>query len=321
MRAVVVTSAGGPGAVRVRDLPEPVCDPDQVLIDVRAAGVVYPDVLQSWGRYQTRFEFPFVLGQECAGVVRWAPERSSFRVGDRVAALLDIGAFAETVVAEADRVLPLPDEVSFDEGACLPVNYLTAHFALSVRGRLRAGETVLVHGAAGGVGIACVQLAVALGATVFAVTSTPAKAALARWAGAHEVLPAKEFRQQLAGRRVDVVVDPVGGDRFTDSLRCLSGEGRLLVVGFTAGQIPAVKVNRLLLTNTEVVGVGWGAYGLGRPGYAAQQWAELLPWWESRRLLPPIGETFPFEDVEKALAAVDERRALGKIVLRPGKWR
>jgi NADPH2:quinone reductase len=321
VRAVQVVRLDGPGAVEVRDLPEPQRGPDQVLVDVRAIGVNFPDVLQTKGLYQYRPELPFILGSEVAGVVREAPEGSSLRPGDRVAAFTSTGAFAEVVAAPADQVLPLPDEVGFAAGACLPMNYLTAHFALLVRGHLREGQKVLVQGAAGGVGTAVIQLAVALGARVIAVTSTQEKAEVAREAGAHETVPADGFKDAVkeltGGEGVDLVVDPVGGDRFIDSLRCLAPEGKLLVVGFTAGEIPTVKVNRLLLNNIDVVGVGWGAFASRRPGYMHQQWAELEPHLRSGALNPLISTTLPLERAAKALAIIDERRVTGKVVLEP----
>jgi NADPH2:quinone reductase len=199
------------------------------------------------------------------------------------------------------------------------MNYLTAHFALLARGHLRKGQTVLVHGAAGGVGTACVQLAAALGARVVAVVSTEEKAEAARAVGAHETVLAEGFRDAVkeltSGAGVDLVVDPVGGDRFTDSLRSLAPEGRLLVVGFTGGDIPTVRVNRLLLNNIDVVGVGWGAFALARPGYMAGQWAELEPHLRSGALDPLMSATFPLERAAEALARIDERQVTGKVVL------
>jgi NADPH2:quinone reductase len=319
VRAVQVVRLDGPAAVEVRDVPEPRRQPDEVLVDVRAVGVNFPDVLQSKGLYQVRPELPFTLGSEVAGVVREAPGGSAVRPGDRVVVFTSTGAFAEVVAAPADVVLPLPDEVGFPAGACLPMNYLTAHFALLVRGHLRAGQTVLVHGAAGGVGTAVIQLAVALGARVIAVVSTAEKAEVARAAGAHEAVLADGFkdavRELTGGAGVDVVVDPVGGDRFTDSLRSLAPEGRLLVVGFTAGEIPTVKVNRLLLNNIDVVGVGWGAFAAARPGYLQQQWAELEPHLRSGALDPLISTTLPLARAAEGLALLDERRVTGKVVL------
>jgi NADPH2:quinone reductase len=316
VRAVQVVRLDGPAAVEVRDVPEPVRGPDDVLVDVRAAGVNFPDVLQTKGLYQYRPELPFTLGAEAAGVVRAVPDGSPLRPGDRVVAFTTTGAFGEVVAVSPDGVLPLPENVGFEAAAGLPMNYLTAQFALVVRGHLRAGQVVLVHGAAGGVGTACIQLATALGATVIAVVSSDAKAEVASAAGAAHAVAVDGFRDAVkALGGVDLVVDPVGGDRFTDSLRCLRPEGRLLVIGFTAGEIPTVKVNRLLLNNIDVVGVGWGAYALSRPGYAATQWAELVPHLRSGALDPPIGGRFPLEKAAEALATIDERRVLGKIIL------
>ena len=254
--------------MEVVDVPEP--PEGAVLIEVAAAGVCYPDVLLTRGQYQVTPDLPFVPGSEVAGRVRSAPVGSGFARGDRVAAFPFLGGFAEVVSADPAAVFPLPEGVTYDQGAALPMNYLTCHFALRERGRLREGETVLVHGAAGGIGTAAVQLAAAWGARVVAVVSSEGKAQVARDAGAHDVVPAEGFRDAVrdltSGRGVDVVVDPVGGDRFTDSLRSLAPGGRLLVIGFTAGSIPEVRVNRLLLGNLSVVGVGWGAWWTGRGG-------------------------------------------------------
>lgn len=316
MRAVQVVRLEGPAAVEVREVPEPTRTGDQVLIDVRAAGVNFPDVLQSKGLYQYKPDPPFTLGSEVAGVVREAPEGAAVKAGDRVAGFSMIGGFAEVVAVGAEHALPLPHAVSFVAGACLPMNYLTADFALRHRARLQAGQRVLVQGAAGGVGTACVQLAAAMGAEVVAVVSTPEKAEVARAAGAAHAVLVDGFRdavKELGG--VDVVVDPVGGDRFTDSLRCLRPEGKLLVIGFTAGDIPTVKVNRLLLNNVDVVGVGWGAFALARPGFVGQQWAALEPHLRSGALDPIVSATFPMEDAGAALATIDERRVTGKVVL------
>jgi NADPH:quinone reductase len=319
MRAVQIVSLDGPSAVEVSDLPQPEPSPDQVLIRVRAAGVSFPEVLQTRGLYQFMPPLPFVPGSEVAGEVVSAPDASGFAPGDRVAAMAMIGGFAEYVVVQPDLVLPLPDSFSFEQGAALPLNFLTAHFALVVRGGLASGESVLVHGAAGGVGTATIQVAKAYGAgTVVAVTSTPEKGEVARAAGADEVVLAEGFKDAVkALGGVDMVVDPVGGDRFTDSLRCLNDDGRLLVIGFTAGEIPTVQVNRLLLNNISVVGVGWGAYVLKRPGYVREQWDALAPHLASGAIDPPIGATFDLDGAGDALLTLDERRATGKILLTP----
>ncbi len=321
MQAILVTRLDGPGAVEVAEVDDPVAH-GRVLVEVAAAGVTYPDVLLTRGEYQMKPTPPFVPGSQVAGTVWSAPDGCGLVPGDRVAALCGIGGFAEVAAAGADSVFPLPDGISFVEGAALPVNHLTAELALGRRGRVQAGETVLVHGAAGGVGAASVQLAGALGARVLAVTSTEEKAELARSLGADETLPVEGFkdaaRELTDGRGVDVVVDPVGGDRFTDSLRSLAREGRLLVLGFVGGEIPTVKVNRLLLANTSVVGVAWGELAMATPGLLAEQWARLLPHLEAGRLTPAIGSTHPLVEAGAALAALDERRALGNVVLTMG---
>jgi NADPH2:quinone reductase len=233
--------------------------------------------------------------------------------GDRVAAMPIIGGFAETVSVSSEMVFPLPEDVSFDKGAALPLNYLTGHFALIRRARLLAGETVLVQGAAGGVGTAACQLAAAHGARVIAVVSTPEKGEIARAAGAHETVLVAGFRDQVSritnGRGVAVVVDPVGGDRFNDSLRSLAPEGRLIVIGFTGREIPTVKVNRLLLTNTTVMGAASEEFWQLNPGYAERQWRELVPLPRSGAIDPPIGEVFSLAETASALRAMDERRA------------
>jgi len=319
MRAVQVVRLEGPSGVDLVDVPEPTPGDDQVVIDVRALGVSFPDLLLSAGQYQLKPDPPFTLGVDLAGVVRTAPAASGFSAGDRVAACLSYGGGADVVAMGADTVFPLPDDVSFGQGAALPMNYLTAHFALAVRGHLEPGETVLIHGAAGGVGTACIQVAKGYGARTIAVVSTDEKGEMARTAGADEVVLLDGFlasvKEITEGVGVDVVVDVVGGDIVTDSLRSLNEQGRLLVVGFTAGQIPTVKVNRLLLNNIDVRGVGWGAYAMSRPGYCRWQWDELLPMMRSGVVAPPIGATYPMAEVRQALTDLAERRARGKLVL------
>ncbi len=319
MRAAVVEQLEGPRAIRVTEWPEP--PGAGVRIEVAAAGVTFPDALLTRGLYQLRPEPPFIPGAEVSGVVTDAPTGSGVTVGDRVAAFPGLGGFAETVVVDPKLVFALPDQVDIELAAGLPMNLLTVHFALLDRGRLRAGELLLVHGAAGGIGVAAIQLAVARDAHVIAVTSTEEKAAVARAAGAHDVVAADGFREAVreltGGEGVDLVLDPVGGDRVTDSLRCLRHRGRLLVVGFTDGRIPSVKVNRLLLNNLDVVGVGWGAHWLADPDYPGEQWAELLPDLRAGRLVPPIGARHPLEDVAEAVASLEERRAVGKVLVLP----
>ncbi|MGY1709060.1 NADPH:quinone oxidoreductase family protein [Geodermatophilus sp. SYSU D00758] len=318
MRAAMITALTGPDAVEVRERPEPVPGPHQVLVDVEYAGVTFPDVLQTRGRYQRRPDLPFTPGWEVSGVVR--ADAAGFRAGDRVAALPTTGGLAETVAVDGSLVFPLPDGVPSDQAAALPLNYLTAHLALVRRARLERGESVLVHGAAGGLGAAACRLAAASGARVVAVVSTPGKAEVARAAGAHDVVPVDGFRDEVrrltGGRGVDVVVDPVGGDRFPDSLRSLAREGRLLVLGFTGGEIPTVRVNRLLLTNTTVVGVASAELWADEPDLPGRQWRELLPLIRSGAIAPPIGRVFPLGDAAAAIRELDERRAAGRVLVR-----
>jgi NADPH2:quinone reductase len=320
VKAVQISSYDGPEAVRVVDVAEPDPGADKVLIEVHAAGVSFPELLQSRGAYQTKPELPFVPGSEVAGIVRSAPSNAAVRVGDRVAAFNGVGGFAEYVAVDPTFVLPIPDRVSFAAGAALPMNYLTMQFGLVRRGGLRAGEKVLVQGAAGGIGTATIQLARALHADVIAVTSSAPKAEIARRAGADHVVAAERFKDAVAdlteGRGVDMVVDPVGGDRFTDSLRSLAPEGRLLVIGFTGGEIPTVKVNRLLLNNIGVVGVGWGAFWANDPGYLQEQWQEFLPLLKSGQIDPILGSVFDLGDASSALASLETRQATGKTLLR-----
>ncbi len=319
MRAVQVLTATGPGDVVVTDVPEPTPGPDDVLIDVHRVGISFPDLLLSRGEYQLKPPTPFTLGVDFAGEVVSGP--AGFAPGDRVAGVLPHGGAAERVACPAMFTFHLPDATSYDEGAALPMNYLTAHFALVERGDVRTGETVLVHGAAGGVGTATIQVARALGARTIGVVSTEEKADVARAAGADDVVLLDGFRGAVGaltdGRGIDVVLDVVGGDAFTDSLRVLAPQGRLLVVGFAAGQgIPEVKVNRLLLNNIDVRGVGWGAYAMVRPGYMQEQWAALLPMITSGVVKPPIGATYELEELGRALADLESRRTLGKSVVR-----
>jgi NADPH2:quinone reductase len=319
VRAVQVVRLEGPAGVEVVDVPEPTRGDGQVIVDVHAFGVSFPDLLQTKGEYQLKPELPFQLGVDFAGVVREAPGDSGFAVGDRVACCLPYGGGAEVVALSPDSVLPLPDEMSFEQGAAMPMNYLTAQFALATRGQLREGETVLVHGAAGGVGTATLQVAKGYGAKTIAVVSSQSKVEMARQAGADAVVLVDGFlaavNELTDGRGVDIVVDVVGGDLMTDSLRSLAPLGRLLVVGFTAGAIPQVKVNRLLLNNIDVRGVGWGGFAMVRSGYMQEQWADLVPMMEAGVLAPPVGRTYPLDEVRDALVEMDERRTLGKSVV------
>jgi NADPH2:quinone reductase len=323
MRALQIVELGGPSSLKLADIPEPepahMLAPDGkvVLVDVEAAGVSFPEVLQSRGEYQLKPPLPFVPGSEVAGTVRSASDGAGVAVGDRVAAFTVLGAFAEVAVAPAHLTFKLPDSIDAAQGAGLVLNYHTAWFSLVMRGRLVADETVLVHGAAGGVGTASIQVSKGVGATVFAVVSSDEKERVARQAGADQVFrsdaPWKDQVKEAGG--VDLVLDPVGGDRFTDSLRSLREGGRLVVVGFTGGSIPEVKVNRLLLNNTEVIGAGWGAYVMPKPEVNREIGAEIDKLIESGHVRPIVGARFPLERGGDALELIDGRGAVGKVVL------
>ncbi|MBF6294687.1 NADPH:quinone oxidoreductase family protein [Nocardia farcinica] len=321
MRAAQVSRLEGPEAVEIVDIPEPAAFPGGVVIDVHAAGVAFPDVLMTRGLYQMKPELPFVVGGEVAGVVREAPEGAHVRPGDRVLALTMLGnAIAEVAVTPAEMVFKLPDNISMEAGAGILFNDLTVHFCLRNCGRLAPGETVLVHGAAGGIGTSTLRMAAALGASrVVAVVSTPEKAEVAKANGATDVVLTEGWlaavKELTGGRGVDIVLDPVGGDRFTDSIRSLASAGRLLVVGFTAGEIPTVKVNRLLLKNVEVVGAAWGEWVMSHPGYLAEQWAEVEPLLASGAIAPPQPVLYPLERAAEAVASLDNRTATGKVVV------
>ncbi len=326
MRAVQITELSGPGSALnlAEDLPDPspshFMTPDQgVVVEVEAAGVSFPEVLQTRGEYQVKPELPFVPGSEVAGTVREASEGAGFEPGDRVAAFCMLGGFAELAVAPPYFTFKLPDGLDAAQGAGLVLNYHTALFALKLRGRLSEGETVLVHGGAGGVGTASIQVANGLGARTIAVVSSDEKERVARDAGAAEVVRSdggwKDEAKELSGGGVDVVIDPVGGDRFTDSLRSLAEGGRVVVVGFTGGSIPEVKVNRLLLNNTEVIGAGWGAYVMAKPEVTRQLGDELDELARAGHISPIVGARFPLEDAAEALKLIDGRGATGKVVL------
>jgi NADPH2:quinone reductase len=324
MRAIQITEETGPdSALKLVELPEPeashmLTPGSGVLVEVHAAGVSFPELLQTRGQYQMKPPLPYVPGSEVGGVVISAPEGAAVKAGDRVAAFCALGGWAETAVAPEFFTFPLGD-LDYAQGAALVLNYHTAYFSLRVRGRLKEGETVLVHGAAGGVGTASLQVARALGAKTIATVSTEEKRKVAEEAGAdHVVMIAEGWKDEvveISGGGVDVVLDPVGGDRFLDSLRSLAEDGRLVVVGFTGGSIPEVRVNRLLLKNTEVIGAGWGGYVMGKPEMNREIGAAIGRMIDAGIVAPLIGQRFPLEEAAAALHTLDERRALGKVVL------
>jgi NADPH:quinone reductase len=320
MRAQQLQRLDGPDGLELLDVPEPEEGGGDVVIDVHAAGVSFPELLYTYGKYQDKRQPPFIPGVEVSGIVRWAPAGAHVAAGDRVAAASFFGGFAERASAPVDFTFALHDRLSFAQGAALVLNYQTAHFCLSQRGKVEPGETVLVHGAAGGVGSAALQVIRGLGATPIALVSTEEKRAFLHGVAdcATIVLHpgwAAEVRELTGGRGVDAVFDPVGGDRFTDSLRVLATEGRVIVVGFADGQIPEVKVNRLLLRNIGVIGAAWGEFAKANPAVAQDIGHALYDMAERGIVRPVVGPRFTLERAPDALRELESRRALGKVIL------
>ncbi len=320
MKALVAQELSGPAGLVYTDAPDP-ANPDQVVIDVGAAGVCFPDLLLLRGEYQMRLDPPFVPGMEVAGVVRSAPQKSGFSAGQRVSAFTMLGGYAEQVGVAPDAVVPTPADIDDASAASLLGNYYTMQFALQRSGALHPGETVLVLGSAGGVGTAAVQIAKAMGANVIAMVHRPGAVEFVESLGADAVLPLTDgWRDAVlahtGGRGVDMVVDPVGGPAFDDAIRVLATEGRLLVIGFAAGGIPTVKVNRLLLNNVDVVGVGWGEFVNRTPGAQAEVGAALGALVEAG-LRPPPPVRCPLAEGAAALQRLADGAVHGKLVLQP----
>jgi NADPH2:quinone reductase len=320
MKALVARELSGPSGLAYTDVDDIVSN-DAVVVDVGAAGVCFPDLLLLRGEYQLRLEPPFIPGMEVAGVVRSAPEESNFQPGQRVSAFSMLGGFAEQVAVAPENVVPTPDDVDDASAASLLGNYYTMYFALARRGALRPGETVLVLGSAGGIGTAAVQIAKAMGAKVIAMVHRPQATDFVASLGADVVLPLADgwletVREHTDGRGADLVVDPIGGEAFDDAIRALATEGRLLVLGFAAGAIPTVKVNRLLLRNVAVIGVGWGEFVNRNPG------AQSLFGFGVKNLVeaglrPPPPVRFPLSKGREALESLANGGVLGKVVLEP----
>jgi NADPH:quinone reductase len=319
MRAATIRD----GEIAVQEHPDPRPQTGELLVRVFAAGLNGADMIQLKGGYPAPPGAPpDIPGLELAGeVIETGDGVERFEPGDRVMSIVGGGGQAELAVVNERVAMPVPDELDWIAAGGVPEVFFTAHDALFTQAGLMCGERLLVHGAAGGVGTATIQVAKGYGARTIAVVSTEEKAEVARRAGADEAVLVEGFKDRVkeltGGRGVDIVLDVVGGDLFTDSLRCLAEQGRLLVVGFAAGQgIPEVKVNRLLLNNVDVRGVGWGAYAMTRQDFMQQQWAELVPMIESGVVRPPVGATYALEDFGRGLVEMGERRKLGKSVVR-----
>ena len=303
------------------DVADPVPAADSVLIDVRAAGVCFPDLLLIGGTYQLRIDAPFIPGTEVAGVVRTAPQGSGLAPGDRVFGPVMLGGYAEQAAIPLASVLPTPPELDDGQAVSLLVNYVTMYFALARRAALQPGETVLVLGSAGGVGTAAIQVAKAMGAQVVAVVHRLDALEFVAALGADVVLPmtgawSKAVREHTGGRGADVVVDPVGGEPFDEAVRALATEGRLLVLGFAAGAIPSVKVNRLLLRNAGVLGVGWREYVMANPD-AQAEYGRGVGRLVAEGLRPPAPQRYPLSEGRAALESLAAGGVYGKVILQP----
>lgn len=320
MRAVTCTEFGKP--LTVEEMPAPEARPGQVVIEAEAAGLNYVDALIVRGQYQLEPPLPFVAGSEVAGTVTSVGDGvDGFRPGDRVFAMTGMGAFAERVATSAERVSRIPASMSAAQAAAFTQSYSTALFSLRDRGRLKAGETLLVLGAAGGVGRATIDVAKALGARVIGAASSKDKLDACLAMGADAVIDyasedLKTRARELSGGGVDVVVDPVGGPHAEPALRALGLFGRFLVIGFAAGDIPRLPLNQILLRNREVVGVDWGAWMLGNAEGQSALLADLLALVDAGKLHPSEPTSYPLEDVERALEDLLNRRVNGKAVLR-----
>ena len=326
MRAVWVREHGTPESVRIEEVPTPAIGDEQVLIEVKAIGVNYPDFLVIGGSYQILPPRPFSPGKDAAGIVRAVGRNARHcKPGDRVAVHLEYGAYAEQVAAKDAVCHVIPEAMSFEEAAAMGLVYQTAHFGLVERGLFQRGETVLVNGAAGGVGLAAVQIAKGLGATVLAGVNDEAHAAMARESGADHVidLARPDLRESLraqvyavtGGRGADVILDPLGGAVFEASLRALAWRGRMVVIGFAAGGIPELKVNYLLVKNISVSGLQWSDYRERTPEWVRRVQTELFGLYASGAIRPRVMRSFPLEHFAEALALVKSGSVTGKVVL------
>lgn len=325
MRAVLCKEWGPPGSLVVEDVPSPEPGPGEVRIAVRAAGVNFADTLIIEGKYQFRPERPFSPGLESAGVIDAVGEGVlGLKPGDRVMSYAHHGSFAEQVVAPAALVHVIPDSMELEVAAGFPVAYGTSHVGLDHRARLQPGETLLVHGSAGGVGLTAVEIGKAMGATVIATARGAHKLEIVKDRGADHLIDtsSEDFRERVLeiteGRGADVIYDPVGGDVFDTSLRCVAWEGRLLVIGFASGKIQQPKANYFLLKNCAALGVFWGAYSDKNPEVIRDSWTTLLGWYDAGKLRPHISHRFPFEQAADAMQLLIDRKSTGKVVLTVG---
>ncbi|MCG8589254.1 MAG: NADPH:quinone oxidoreductase family protein [Proteobacteria bacterium] len=324
MRAILVEKLCEPQDLRVQEVEAPAVRPGTLRLQVKAAGVNFFDILQCRGEYQVKPPLPFIPGAEVAGIVsEVGPGAEDFEVGDRVFASSGLGGFAEQAVVPVATTYAMPSSMSFEEGAAFPIIYPTSYAGLVFRANLQPKETLLVHAAAGGVGVAAVQIGKALGARVIATAGGDHKLEVARRAGADLCIDYRKedfverVKEATDGRGADVIYDSVGGDVFDRSLKCIAWNGRLLVIGFAGGEIPSVRANRILLKNISVVGLHWGAYAKYEPHRIAETFAALFALYSDDSIHPEIYKTYPLEEVPTALADLASRKTTGKLIVAP----
>jgi NADPH2:quinone reductase len=308
--------------MRLEEIATPEPGAGQVRIRNAAAALNFFDILQVQGKYQVKPPFPFTLGAEVAGTIDAVGEGvTRVRVGDRVMAMPHGSGFAEYSIARESSVFAIPDWLKFDVAAAMPIVYHTSYFALTHRTQVRAGEWLLVHAGASGVGMSAIQIGVALGARVIATAGSPDKLSFAARQGASHVLDYSDpawvdrVKEITGGRGADIIYDPVGGDVFDLSTKCIAPEGRLLVIGFASGRIPTLAINRVLLKNMAVVGVLWGGWVQSHPEYPAAVHTALMDLFERELVCPVVGATIPFEDLPRGLRDLADRKVLGKAVM------
>ena len=326
MRAVICKEFGPPETLSVEEVPPPSLGAGQVRIGVHACGINFPDTLIIENKYQFKPPLPFSPGGEVAGeIVELGAGVSQWKAGDRVIAMCGWGGFAEQVVVDAARIMAVPATMDSVTAAGFTMTYGTSHYALEDRAHLRAGETLLVLGAAGGVGLAAVEIGKAMGAHVIAAASTDEKLAMCRRFGADDVVnyATESLKQRVKeltdGRGADVIYDPVGGDVFDEAMRCIAWEGRLLVVGFASGRIPQLPMNLVLLKGCQLIGVFWGSFTARDPARNAENMQTLFRWFEEKKLQAHVSATYPLEEAGKALRSMLDRAVTGKVVLVTGK--
>ncbi|MFG0840944.1 NADPH:quinone oxidoreductase family protein [Pseudomonas sp. FYR_5] len=322
MKAVLCKTLGPARNLVLEEVASPLPKKNEILLDVQAAGVNFPDTLIIEGKYQFQPPLPFSPGGEAAGVVAAIGEKAgAFQVGDRVMALTGWGAFAEQVAVPFYNVLPIPASMDFTTAAAFGMTYGTSMHALRQRGQLQAGETLLVLGASGGVGLAAVEIGKAMGARVIAAASSAEKLAVAKAAGADELIDysqanlREEIKRLTGGQGVDVIYDPVGGELFEQAVRGLAWNGRLLVVGFASGSIPQLAANLVLLKGAAVLGVFWGAFAQRQPEDNAANFRQLFAWHAEGKLKPLVSQTYPLAEAGAAIETLGQRQAVGKLVV------